>query len=576
LIKPTKNKKEFLMKKILFLSLLPILALAVDPEVAKKNAEIFGFWTLIPPVVAIVLAFITKDVVLSLFIGVFSGTFLINVIDSNIFMTFIKGFTDIVKRIVGSLADSWNAGIVLQVLCIGGVVALITKMGGTKAVALWLSKKAKTGVSAQISTWAMGLFVFFDDYANSLIVGPIMRPITDKFKVSREKLAFIIDATAAPIAGLAVISTWVGLEISLIKQGYELIGVTNVNAFSIFVETIPYRFYNLFMLFFIVCTAFMGREFAGMLKAERRARAGELHPRRGGALIENIEDKTLEPKENIKLQSSNAVVPLLVLIIGAFVSFYFSGLGSLEGEALQSAKAHPLTFHTFQATFGAADASVALFQSALLATVVAIFMAVYRKILTVREAIETWGKGWKTMITTIIILLLAWSLSSVIKELGTSRYLVDMLSQSTPKIVLPATIFMLGSFISFSTGTSYGTMGILMPLAIPLANAVGMYSGLEGDALHAYMIVSISAVLTGAIFGDHCSPISDTTILSSMGAGCNHIDHVQTQMPYALAVCAVSIFVGYFPTALGLSIWMVLPLGLLVTVLVVRFIGQKV
>ena len=192
LIKPTKNKKEFLMKKILFLSLLPILALAVDPEVAKKNAEIFGFWTLIPPVVAIVLAFITKDVVLSLFIGVFSGTFLINVIDSSIPMTFVKGFTDIVKRVVGSLADSWNAGIVLQVLCIGGVVALITKMGGTKAVAIWLSKKAKTGVSAQISTWVMGLFVFFDDYANSLIVGPIMRPITDKFKVSREKLAFII------------------------------------------------------------------------------------------------------------------------------------------------------------------------------------------------------------------------------------------------------------------------------------------------------------------------------------------------------------------------------------------------
>ncbi|WP_299029015.1 Na+/H+ antiporter NhaC family protein [uncultured Campylobacter sp.] len=564
------------MKKILFLSLLPILALAVDPEVAKKNAEIFGFWTLIPPVVAIVLAFITKDVVLSLFIGVFSGTFLINVIDSSIPMTFVKGFTDIVKRVVGSLADSWNAGIVLQVLCIGGVVALITKMGGTKAVAIWLSKKAKTGVSAQISTWVMGLFVFFDDYANSLIVGPIMRPITDKFKVSREKLAFIIDATAAPIAGLAVISTWVGLEISLIKQGYELIGITNVNAFSIFVETMPYRFYNLFMLFFIVCTAFMGREFAGMLKAERRARAGELHPRRGGAMIEDVEDKTLEPKENIKLQSSNAVIPLLVLILGAFVSFYFSGLGALEGEVLESAKAHPLTFHTFQATFGAADASVALFQSALLATVVAIFMAVYRKILTVREAIETWGKGWKTMITTIIILLLAWSLSSVIKELGTSRYLVDLLSQSTPKIVLPAAIFMLGSFISFSTGTSYGTMGILMPLAIPLASAVGMHSGLEGDALHAYMIVNISAVLTGAIFGDHCSPISDTTILSSMGAGCNHIDHVQTQMPYALAVCAISIFAGYFPTALGLSIWIVLPLGLLVTALVVRFVGQRV
>lgn len=563
-------------KSLFFISMLflPMLAFAVDAEVAKKNAEIFGIWTLVPPVVAIVLAFITKDVVLSLFLGVFSGTFLINVVSSNIFMTFVKGFTSIVQRVVGSLADSWNAGIVLQVLCIGGVVALITKMGGTKAVALWLSKRAKTGVSAQISTWLMGLFVFFDDYANALIVGPIMRPITDKFKVSREKLAFIIDATAAPVAGLAVISTWVGLEISLIKQGYELIGVTDINAFGIFVETIPYRFYNLFMLFFIVCIAFMGRDFGSMLKAERRAKAGELHS--GRSMMSDVEDKTLEPKEGIKLQASNAVIPLLVLIIGAFVSFYFSGLSSLEGEALAAAQAHPLSFETFQATFGKADASVALFQSALLATIVAIFMAVYRKILTVREAIETWGKGWKTMITTIIILLLAWSLSSVIKELGTSRYLVDLLSQSTPKIILPASIFILGSFISFSTGTSYGTMGILMPLAIPLASAVGANSGLTGDALHAYMIVNISAVLTGAIFGDHCSPISDTTILSSMGAGCNHIDHVQTQMPYALSVCAISIVVGYLPVALGLSIWIALPLGLLATALFVRFVGQKV
>ena len=567
------------MKKILFLSLLPILALAVDPEVAKKNAEIFGIWTLIPPVVAIVLAFITKDVVLSLFIGVFSGTFLINVMDSNVFYAFIKGFINIVRRVVDSLADSWNAGIVLQVLCIGGVVALITKMGGTKAVALWLSKKAKTGVSAQISTWVMGLFVFFDDYANSLIVGPIMRPITDKFKVSREKLAFIIDATAAPVAGLAVISTWVGLEISLIKDGYGQIGVTNINAFGIFVETMPYRFYNLFMLFFIVCTAFMGREFAGMLKAERRARAGELHS--GNTRIDDVEDKTLEPKENIKLQSSNAVVPLLVLILGAFVSFYFSGFSALETDASKAAEfalvqAAPLSFQAFQSTFGAADASVALFQSALLATVVAIFMAVYRKILTVREAIETWGKGWKTMITTIIILLLAWSLSSVIKELGTSRYLVELLSDATPRFALAIVIFVLSSFISFSTGTSFGTMGIVTPLAVPLAHAVGQKYGLSGEEFHVFMCVNISAVLTGAIFGDHCSPISDTTILSSMGAGCDHIEHVSTQMTYALVVCGISIICGYLPAGFGLSVWGCLILGIAAIILLLRTVGKRV
>ncbi|MBR8462952.1 Na+/H+ antiporter NhaC family protein [Campylobacter sp. faydin G-24] len=561
------------MRRFLFvvgLLFLPMLGFAD----AAENAKLFGIWTLVPPVMAIVLAFITKDVILSLFIGVFSGTFLINIVNENIFTTFVKAFIGIVERVVKSMADSWNAGIMLQVLCIGGVVALITKMGGTKAVALWLSKKAKTGISAQISTWVMGLFVFFDDYANALIVGPIMRPITDKFKVSREKLAFIIDATAAPIAGIAIISTWVGLEISLIKDGYALIGIENINAYGIFIETIPYRFYNLFILFFIICTAMMGREFGPMLLAECRARKGEISSNR--TKMQDIDDKTLEPKDGIKLQSSNAVVPLLVLIFGAFVSFYFSGLSALEGEALNAAQAAPLSFETFRETFGAADASVALFQSALLATIVAIIMGVWRKIFSVKEAIDTWVKGWKTMIITIVILLLAWSLSSVIKDLGTSRYLVDMLSSTTPKLILPAAIFMLGSFISFSTGTSYGTMGILMPLAIPLANAVGANYGLSGEELHTYMIINISSVLTGAIFGDHCSPISDTTILSSMGAGCNHLDHVSTQLFYALSVGAVAILAGYIPATLGISIWLVLPFGLLVTWALVRFVGKKV
>ena len=563
------------MKRLFFLAaLLPVLAFGVDDSVIRANAQTYGAWTLIPPVVAIVLAFITKDVILSLFIGVFSGTFLLSVIHANVFSATVSAFTDVVARIVNSMASSGNAGVILQVLCIGGVVALITKTGGTKAVAIWLGKRAKTGVSAQISTWLMGLFVFFDDYANSLIVGPVMRPITDKFKVSREKLAFIIDATAAPIAGIAVISTWVGLEVSLIRSGYEQIGITDINAFAIFVETVPYRFYNIFMLCFVIYVAFMKRDFGPMLTAERRAAAGKIHS--SNSRVANLEDKALEPKEGVKLESKNAIVPLITLILGAFTSFYFSGLNDLQGAELEAALAEPFSFHTFQTTFGHANSSVALFQSALLATVVAIFMSVYKKIFSVREAIETWVTGWKTMIITLVILLLAWSLSSVIKELGTSRYLVDLLSSSTPKFILPVAIFLLGSFISFSTGTSYGTMGILMPLAIPLANAVAINSGLTGNAMHAYMIVSISAVLTGAIFGDHCSPISDTTILSSMGAGCDHLDHVKTQMPYSLTVCAISVVMGYLPVALGLSIWIALPLGLLVTAGIVRFVGQKI
>ena len=544
---------------------LSVAAFAVDDATRQHNAELFGIWTLVPPVVAIALAFITKEVILSLFIGVFSGTYMLAVVNDNPISALVGSFTDLVARVVGSMTSKGNAGVLLQVLCIGGVVALISRTGGTKAVALWISKRAKTGISAQISTWVMGLFVFFDDYANALIVGPVMRPITDKFKVSREKLAFIIDATAAPIAGIALISTWVGLEVSLIRAGYDQIGGQNVNAFSIFVQTMPYRFYNLFMLAFVVYVAFMRRDFGPMLSAERRAATGEIHSKNSN--IAELEDKTLEPKEGIKPQTSNAVIPLIVLICGAFASFYFSGLSKLEGDALAAAKAAP---------FGNANSSVALFQAALLATVVSIFMSVYRKIFNVREAISTWIKGWKTMIVTIVILLLAWSLSSVIKELGTSRYLVDMLSQNTPKFLLPVAIFVLGSFISFSTGTSYGTMGILMPLAIPLANAVGLHYGLSGDALHAYMIVNISGVLTGAIFGDHCSPISDTTILSSMGAGCDHIEHVKTQMPYALSVGAIAVVAGYLPVALGLSVWIALPMGLAVTWALVRFAGKKV
>lgn len=553
---------------------LPLFAFGADVnELAAKNAQFFGILTLVPPVIAIALAFITKDVIMSLFIGVLSGTFLLNLQGNDFLGSFIAGFKNLVERAVASMADSWNAGIILQVLCIGGVVGLITKMGGTKAVALWLSKRAKTGISAQISTWIMGIFVFFDDYANALIVGPIMRPITDKFKVSREKLAFIIDATAAPIAGIAIISTWIGFEISRIQDGYSIIGM-DVNSYEIFIETIPYRFYNIFMLFFVICTAFMGREFGPMLVAERRARKGELHG--FGSGISDVDENGLAPKEGIALKSSNAIIPLLVLIFGSFASFYFGGLGALEGDALASAIAHPLAFGTFRDTFGAADASVALFQAALLASIVAIAMGVSRKIFTIKEGVETWVKGLKTMVITIAILILAWSLSSVIKELGTSKYLVELLSSQTPRVLLPTFIFILSSFVSFSTGTSYGTMGILMPLAIPLASEVGRLVGLDSDAIHTYMLINISAVLTGAIFGDHCSPISDTTILSSMGAGCNHIDHVSTQIVYALSVCGISIVFGYLSVALGLGVWTSLLLGLVAVWLLVRFVGQKV
>ena len=552
---------------------LPALALA-DVEPAVRNSELYGVLTLIPPVAAIVLAFITKDVILSLFLGVLSGTFLIGMVDQNIAASALFAFTNLCSRMVKSMADTWNAGILLQVMCIGGLIALVTKSGGTKALALWLSKHADTPVLGQIYTWLMGIVIFFDDYANALIVGPIMRPLMDKFKISRAKFAFIIDATAAPITGIAVISTWVGVEISAIKEAYSQIGIENINAFTVFVETIPYRFYNIFMIFFVVATAVMSREFGSMYRAEIASRGGK-----SGAAdfkIKNLEDQIFVPKEGVALRKLNAIIPLGAMIVLSVIGFYLNGYSSLEGEALEAVKAAPLSFTSIRTAFSAADASVVLFQSALFSSIIAVVLGIAQKIYGVKEAIEVWVGGWKSMLNTVIILLFAWSLSSVIKELGTSRYLVELLSDATPRFALAIVIFVLSSFISFSTGTSFGTMGIVTPLAVPLAHAVGQKYGLSGEEFHVFMCVNISAVLTGAIFGDHCSPISDTTILSSMGAGCDHIEHVSTQMTYALVVCGISIICGYLPAGFGLSVWGCLILGIAAIILLLRVVGKRV
>lgn len=558
------------LKTLIIMAFLPIMLLAD----AKDNSITYGFLTMLPPLVAIILAFLTRNVIFSLFMGIFTGTFMVNITGSNVFVAFFNAFVDMSEKMVGSLADSWNAGIVLQVLTIGGMIAVITKMGGPRAIAQKLAKRAKTPASAQIYTWIMGFFIFFDDYANSLIVGPIMRPVTDKLKVSREKLAFIIDSTAAPIAGLALISTWVGYELSLIKDAYAILGQPEVNAFAVFVETLPYRFYNILMLAFVFFSAYTLREFGPMHKAALRAHeTGHVsNPKSKGVM--NQENSFMLPKDGIEYSIYNAIIPIAVLIIVAIVGFYLNGLSSLEGEVLKAVEAAPYSFYAIRECFGSADASVVIFEAALLASLVAIGMGLQQKIFDIHDAIETWVFGAKALVITAVILILAWSLSAVMKEVGTAHYLVTVLSHSTPQFILPSIIFILGSIISFSTGTSYGTMGILMPLTIPLASAVGINTGLEGTDLHSYIVLNIGAVLTGAIFGDHCSPISDTSILSSMAASCDHMDHISTQMYYAVFVGAVAVLFGYLPAAFGVPVYILLPLGLLVIFLVIRFYGK--
>ena len=560
------------LTKTLILGLFLPIFLFAD---AKENSAMYGALTLLPPLVAIVLAFITRNVIFSLFMGIFTGTFMVNISGENIFYAFFGAFVDMSSKMVGSLADSWNAGIVLQVLTIGGMIAVVTKMGGLKAIAQKLAARAKTPATAQIYTWIMGFFIFFDDYANSLIIGPIMRPVTDKLKISREKLAFIIDSTAAPIAGLALISTWIGYELSLIKDAYIAIGQPDVNAFAIFVETLPYRFYNILMLAFVFFSAYTLREFGPMHTAAVRAyETGHVSNPKTTSSVMNQENSFMLPKEDREYSIYNAIIPILVLIVVSIVGFYINGKASLEGDVLKAVEANPFSFASLRDCFGAADASIVIFEAALLSSLVAIGMGLQQKIFDLHEAIETWVFGVKALVITAVILILAWSLSAIMKELGTATYLVTILSDSTPQFILPTIIFVLGSIISFSTGTSYGTMGILMPLTIPLANAVGIHTGLEGNELSTYTILNVGAVLTGAIFGDHCSPISDTTILSSMASSCNHMDHVSTQLYYALFVGVVTILFGFLPAAFGVPVYILLPLGLLVVYLVIRFYGK--
>ena len=563
-----KNLRIMFMALTVFM-MSATLGFAEEVDVATINAGKFGILTLIPPLVAIVLAFITKNVVVSLFIGILSGSFIINISGSNPFAALINAFLDVVDRAVGSLADPWNAGIILQVLAIGGVINLVAKMGGAKAIAEALARKAKTAKSTQLITWFAGLLVFFDDYANALIIGPMMRPVADKMKISRERLAFIIDATAAPIAGLAIVSTWIGLEVGLIGDAFNGIGV-EADAFGVFLNTIPYRFYNILILVFIVITSLLLKDFGPMRKAEIRSRQGRSMD--SEIAMDSSEHSDLEPKEGVRLSIWNAIIPIGTLIIAALVAFYYSGYSAIMGgddaTLIQLFTDSPFTFTAIREAFSASDASVALFQSALLAGIVAIVMAVVQKIFTVSEAIDAWVDGMKTLVITGVILILAWSLSSVIKELGTAKYLIKLLSGSFPAFLLPSLIFVLGAIISFSTGTAYGTMGILMPLAVPLAHSI--------NPEMSFIVVSTSAVLTGAIFGDHCSPISDTTILSSMGAGCNHIDHVRTQMPYALFTGAITILFGYIPAGLGMPIYIVLPLAILAVFVGVQIFGKKV
>ncbi len=571
--------KRYLLVGLAILLVAALMATGTALAAGEEEAFSYGFWSVLPPLTAILLAFLTHRPILSLFMGIWMGQFIYEALPLftkgdtagglvAIFTSFFHVFSD---RIVGVLADSWYIGIITFTIMIGGLLGIINRSGGMWAIADALAKKAKNSATAQVFAALMGVVIFFDDYANTLLVGNTMRPITDKFRVSREKLAYIVDSTAAPVASLALISTWIAYEVGVIADALKNAGFPEKmaeSAYTIFLQSIPYRFYSLLALVLLFTIAITSRDYGTMYKAEMRARTEGKVYRDGAQLPIAKEVSELKKPEGVPLRAINAWLPILVLIAGTIIALWVTAGGYATykdylGQFQSSFKA--LTY-----TFGDADASIALVWAVAAATAVAAVMVLWQKIMRVDELVEAWLDGNKSMMVAVVILVIAWALGSINGDLGTAEYVVSLVKGWLPGSILPLGIFLSAALISFATGTSWGTMAIVMPIA------VGLSAHFHGTADTSVMLLAtIGAVLTGAVFGDHCSPVSDTTILSSMASACDHMDHVITQIPYALTAATVAALVGFLLVK-WIPVWILLIIGAAVIIGIVFIFGKKV
>jgi len=525
-----------------------------------RTLVIPGVLSIVPPLAAIFLALVFRDVLVSLFVGVFSGALIMTGGDP--FAAFARSVDHF---LVSSLADADHAAIIIFSTLLGGMVGVINRSGGTLGIVAALARYATTARRGQLATWLMGVLIFFDDYANTLIVGSTMRPVTDRLRISREKLAYIVDSTAAPVASLVPLTTWIGFEVGLIAAAFTQVGVP-YNAYTTFIATIPYRFYPILALVLGFAIAATCRDFGPMLRAELRAsHTGKLLADDAVPLAD-FSSKALEPPADAPRRAVNAFLPIFAVISVTVLGLYLTGRAAAGpgGVGLRDA-------------FAAADPFAALLWASLAGVVAAAVLAVVQRILTVRETMEALVEGFKSMLLAMVVLTLAWSIGAVCSELHTAEYVVGATRNVLSPHWLPVLVFLVSAAVSFATGTSWGTMAILMPLVIPIAHGLSSQAGLNfADPVYrVLMLGAISSVLAGSVWGDHCSPISDTTVMSSMASGCDHIAHVRTQLPYALGVGVIGMAVGDIPTAYGLSPWVSLVLGSLVIVIGVRLLGRR-
>ncbi|MDX1503446.1 MAG: Na+/H+ antiporter NhaC family protein [Thermoanaerobaculia bacterium] len=527
-----------------------------------------GLLSLVPPLIAIGLALLFKDVLVSLALGVFSGALILNS-----FHPIVAFARSIDQFVVPSLADSDRASIVIFSTLLGGMVGVIGASGGTRGIVERLTKLATNARRGQLATWALGVAIFFDDYANTLIVGNTMRPITDRLRISREKLAYIVDSTAAPVASVVPISTWIGFEIGLIAAAFTQLGIDDdYNAYGVLLGSIAYRFYPIFALVLGFAIAVSRRDAGPMLAAERRAATTGKLVADGDTPLAMESADALEPPAGAPLRAVNALAPIGAVVAVTLVGLYVTGRPGVDPAD------HPSVFAFLREVFSASNSFHALLWGSLAGVTLAIVLALAQRILTVTQSMKAMVEGFRSMLLALVVLILAWSIGAVCEQLNTADYVVGLTEGVLAPHWLPVLVFLASAAISFATGASWGTMAILMPLVIPICHQLATAAALPvGSPTYTTLLVgTVSSVLAGSVWGDHCSPISDTTILSSMASGCDHIAHVRTQIPYALFAGLLGMALGDIPTAFGLSPWISLATGSAIIVLAVRFLARPV
>lgn len=513
----------------------PLSVFAAEAEEAAKPALYATFWALVPPIVAIGLALITKEVYSSLFLGILMGGLLYSG------CTFEGTVTHIFQGgIISVLSDSYNVGILIFLVILGAMVCMMNKAGGSAAFGRWASKRIKTRVGAELATIVLGILIFIDDYFNCLTVGSVMRPVTDKHNVSRAKLAYLIDATAAPVCIIAPISSWAA-AVSGFVEGED--------GLSIFVQAIPYNFYALLTIVMMIGMVVMKTEFGSMRTHEVNALKGDIYTTAGRPYADVAKEDKVNPRGRV----IDLVVPIISLVVCCVIGMIYTG-GFFEGA-------------DFVTSFSQSDASVGLTLGSAFAFVITVVFYMIRRVLSFTECMNSLPEGFKAMVPAILILVFAWSLKAMTDSLGAAAFVEGAMRSAAGGLmnILPAIIFLVGCGLAFATGTSWGTFGILIPIV------VAVFENSDPEL----MIISISACMAGAVCGDHCSPISDTTIMASAGAQCDHVNHVSTQLPYAILAAAVS-FVTYLVAGFVQTAWIALPVGILLmlgTLLVIRHIN---